>query len=191
MNQNFIQDAIRTESVIEEVMYNKQNLLSTLHSVVLAAEQMDRVKKCVFYEGGQPVTGELIGINPRVFHAIIGNISEAGELAAALLGALSCNKPLDTVNVLEELGDQAWYNAILFDELKVDPDLILYNVISKLKKRFPHKFESERADRNNRNLVQERATMENMLQLQSLAKQDFIPLPAGNMFDEARFQKAQ
>jgi len=186
MDQQFIKDALRTESRIDVVKFNHLTLLRAFNAVELSTNILDAVKKSVFYAKPLPNTlegdltrlsiathklqhyltegtfnapehQEIIDINPRVFHALVGNITEAGELAAALGLALRGEK-LDLVNIGEEIGDQAWYNTILFDETGMKEEYILAKVIAKLKARYPEKFTEESAI--NRDLVAERAILE-------------------------------
>lgn len=98
-------------------------------------------------------------IDPRVFHGILGIITESGELAAALLKSVEDpNHTVDAVNVQEEMSDIAWYKAILHDTLKLDWGQGLDNVINKLRIRYPDKYSDEAAD--NRDLDAERAALE-------------------------------
>jgi hypothetical protein len=62
------------------------------------------------------------------------------------------------VNLLEEFGDLAWYQAIGIDEAGGSLDKVLDRVIAKLRARYPEKFTSENAI--NRDLVKERAILE-------------------------------
>ena len=82
----------------------------------------------------QPVE-TLTHIDPRVAHAIIGMATEAVELLEALHEAILFDKPLDTVNLLEELGDLNWYHAIAVDALKGDWNQILETNLKKLEAR--------------------------------------------------------
>lgn len=100
----------------------------------------------------------LSDIDPRVFHGILGIITESGELAQALLNAVDGSKPIDAVNVQEEMSDIAWYKAILHDTLGLDWGQGLTNVIEKLRIRYPDKYSDYAAD--NRNLEAERAALE-------------------------------
>ncbi len=98
-------------------------------------------------------------IDPRVFHGILGIITESGELAAALLKSVADPKhPIDAVNIQEEMSDIAWYKAILHDTLGLDWNQGLANVIEKLRIRYPEKYSDYNAD--NRNLDAERAALE-------------------------------
>lgn len=107
----------------------------------------------------QAVGNPLDNVNPRVFHGLIGIVTEAGELAAALLKAVEDPAyQIDAVNVQEEMSDIAWYEAILHDAMSLDWEQGHVNVIEKLRIRYPDKYSDYHAD--NRNLDAERAALE-------------------------------
>lgn len=117
----------------------------------------DRLRKALRYP--RRVMAPL-AIDPRVFHGVLGKLTEGGELAAAIYDAMDPDDPgeLDTVNLLEELGDDQWYNAILLDALKADMGDVLARNIAKLKHRYPKRFTAEKA--NDRDLAGERTILE-------------------------------
>lgn len=80
--------------------------------------------------GSQPIT--IPQLDPRVVHAIIGLATESVELIEALLLSIASGEPIDRVNVLEELGDQGWYTAILVDALNASWSNIHETNIAKL-----------------------------------------------------------
>lgn len=94
----------------------------------------------------------------RLLHAALGMQTEAAEFSDALKKALFYGKPLDVVNLKEEIGDLFWYLAIAVDELGTTFDAEQNRVINKLRVRYPGKFTSEAA--LNRNLEAERALLE-------------------------------
>lgn len=101
----------------------------------------------------------IANVDPRVFHGILGIVTEAGELSAALLKAiLNGDHTIDAVNVQEEMSDIAWYKAILHDALGLDWDQGLENVINKLRIRYPDKYSDDAAE--NRDLDAERVALE-------------------------------
>jgi len=176
--------ALRTESHIPVVKTNLRLLTALLVANVAITEILDGVKKQVFYGNSKKLfegTAEqiatldkvleiikedlapdsleqVVDINPRVFHGLIGIITEAGELSDALLNGIT-GGGVDAVNIQEEAtGDIGWYQAILNDELGLDQYQGLTNVINKLKVRYPDKFSNELAA--NRNLDAERKELE-------------------------------
>lgn len=96
--------------------------------------------------------------NIRLLHAVIGLETEVGELQDALKKAIFYGKPLDRVNMAEELGDVFWYMAILSDTLGVPFEQIMEKNIAKLKARYGDKFTETAA--LERNLAAEREILE-------------------------------
>ncbi len=91
-------------------------------------------------------------------HCSIGINTEAGELMDAFKRAIYYRKPLDVVNVGEEIADIMWYLSNLCRLLNLDFETLLQNNIDKLKVRFPDKFSEEKA--LNRDLISERKELE-------------------------------
>lgn len=183
----FVTDAIRTESRIEKVTINPGVFQDLKAALVGLGNVLDQIKKNSFYKKPfkhtdiqtdllagsvysanieknlwtswiDPLTLEArnveVAVNPRLFHSIVGIVTEAVEL----LEALDLNKSaLDTVNLREEFGDLLWYIAIGVDETGGDFEGVMERVIAKLRARFPEKFNSEHAI--NRDLVKERAML--------------------------------
>lgn len=94
----------------------------------------------------------------RLLHAGLGLTTEAGEFVDALKKHLFYNKPLDEVNLREEIGDLLWYIAIGCDALNTTVELEMARVINKLMVRYPDKFDDYHAQV--RNLDAERAVLE-------------------------------
>ncbi len=182
----FVTDALRTESRVDAIVANPTILNNTIDAIIALSEILDQIKKHTFYKkpfnitklnnavrtasdninsiGHQtmekyasfpmPHTEKQIDVNSRLFHAIIGIATESSEL----LEALRYNE-IDRVNILEELGDLNWYQAIAVDELHASfEEDVLDRVIAKLRARYPEKFTSENAI--NRDLVKERQVLE-------------------------------
>lgn len=95
----------------------------------------------------------------RLLHAAIGKSTEAGEFIDTLKKYIFYGKPIDEVNLKEEIGDGFWYDGIACDELKTDFDAEQKRNIAKLQARYPDKFNSGKAD--NRDLDIERKVLEN------------------------------
>lgn len=58
--------------------------------------------------------------NIRLLHGVLGLCTESAELFEMLE-----KKPLDLVNLKEEIGDAYWYIGIIIDELNFNSDIIL------------------------------------------------------------------
>ncbi|PPD55297.1 MAG: hypothetical protein CTY12_01440 [Methylotenera sp.] len=181
LNQ-YVTDAIRTESRIEAVKVNKETLIAVLKAYVAVGNLLDDLKKNIFYNKQvdsykwaqqkntiQNQLGDIMSnidglrvdtmtFDPRLFHAIVGIATESTELVEAILTSIDNEVDIDHVNVKEELGDLNWYQAIAVDASEADWDDILSTNIEKLRKRYPEKFTSEHAI--NRNLEAERKILE-------------------------------
>lgn len=93
-----------------------------------------------------------------LLHGAMGAATEAGELVDGLKKHIFYGRPLDRVNLVEELGDLAWYIALMCGALNVSLDHVLTVNIDKLKVRYPEKFTEEFA--NNRDLAAELEILE-------------------------------
>lgn len=175
--------ALRTESIVDEVVADKNELLHVLAIFVTAGEMLDCLKKKIYYKNpkkynekfqelsdslkyfdtcadrhhSEQIEEVLEGVNPRVFHGIIGVATEAAELVSALQKNIT-GSTIDAVNVQEELADASWYNAILNDALDLSWEEGLVRNIAKLQARYPEKYTNEAAE--NRNLEVERKILE-------------------------------
>lgn len=94
----------------------------------------------------------------RLIHYELGICSESGELQNALKRWVAYGKPVDAVNIKEELGDVLWYMARICDLFGWTLEEVMQTNINKLEVRFPEKFTEEAA--LNRNLEKERETLE-------------------------------
>lgn len=149
------------DAIKKQVFYkNDKKLLEKTAEHTQQLADMAQLIKDEFVEGelGPDSFNDEIEVNSRVFHALLGIITEAGELSDALLNAVT-GAGIDAVNLQEEAtGDMGWYRAILNDELGLDEYQGLTNVINKLRTRYPDKFTNELAA--NRNLEAERKHLE-------------------------------
>jgi NTP pyrophosphatase (non-canonical NTP hydrolase) len=130
----------------------------------LAFRAASAARNNIHYAGNRHGTDpiNLSKINPRVAHAVIGLATESIELLEALKLAIESDQPIDEVNVLEELGDLAWYLAIAVDSLNGNWDTILEANIAKLAKR--NQGNTFNADATiNRDVVAERQLLETHL----------------------------
>lgn len=89
----------------------------------------------------------------RILHAAAGMCTEAGEFVDQLKKHIFYGKPLDTINLEEEIGDLFWYVGIMCDTGGFDITSIMEKNIAKLRKRYPDKFTEH--DALNRDTVNE------------------------------------
>lgn len=81
----------------------------------------------------------------RLLHAVLGMCTESGEAVDMLKKHLFYGKPLDEVNMIEELGDLLYYVSVACDVLGVSIEEVQKINISKLRKRYGSSFTAERA----------------------------------------------
>jgi NTP pyrophosphatase (non-canonical NTP hydrolase) len=94
----------------------------------------------------------------RLIHYALGIGSEAGELQDALKKYVAYGKPLDLVNLKEEVGDLLWYIARICDTAGFSIEDAMETNIAKLKARYGHKWTQQAA--LNRDLEKEREILE-------------------------------
>ena len=85
---------------------------------------------------GQDIADEMTARSAHLLHMVLGLSGEAGELVDAVKKHAVYGQPLDTANVVEELGDIEFYLAGLRDELRLDREAILKHNIAKLNQRY-------------------------------------------------------
>ena len=73
-----------------------------------------------------------------LLHAAIGMVTESGEFIDELKKHIYYNKPLDKVNLKEELGDLLWYVALAMRSLNISFEEIMNGNIKKLEIRYPN-----------------------------------------------------
>ena len=162
--------------------YGEKAILSHLRADLFGffefSENLDKTKKAIFYGRGEREYADSAScknlpdhINPVLFHALLGVLTEAGEIAMALLKALPKNyyiasgEPIDAVNIQEELGDTNWYRVLALHHLgQSDAENRAQND-AKLEKRFgpvtdENQYVFTEIAANNRDLETERATLE-------------------------------
>lgn len=91
-------------------------------------------------------------------HMVLGMQTEVAEIADVYKKTIAYKKPLDFVNIKEEIGDVMFYIANLCNMNGWDLREILATNISKLEARYPEKFTEDLA--LNRNLSKERGILE-------------------------------
>jgi NTP pyrophosphatase (non-canonical NTP hydrolase) len=94
----------------------------------------------------------------KLTHYTLGLGTEVGEVLDILKKRLAYGKPIDIVNLKEELGDLLWYVARLCGEFDFTFEELMDTNIAKLKARYGEKFTENAA--LNRDLANERKTLE-------------------------------
>jgi NTP pyrophosphatase (non-canonical NTP hydrolase) len=180
--QEYQEKALRTESKVEKIIANKEELNYVLGAYITVTEMMDALKKKIYYNNPKKynevfhelsrklhyftdcsdrhhdiIHDEELDVCPRLFHGILGSATESGELIEILQMAIN-GHPIDAVHVQEELGDNLWYNAIINDALKLNSEETMAKNIAKLAKRYPEKYDDHCAE--HRDLDAERKELE-------------------------------
>ena len=78
-----------------------------------------------------------------IINACLGLSGEVGEVNDLIKKNMFQGHPLNKEDLINELGDIAWYLAEAATALDIDLETILKGNIEKLKKRFPDGFSSE------------------------------------------------
>lgn len=94
----------------------------------------------------------------RLLHAIMGIVTEAGELTDALKKHLFYGKELDRINILEELGDLMYYFSLAVNTIGSSLEEVMRTNHDKLAARYKSGFTVEETIQ--RNLEAERKALE-------------------------------
>lgn len=171
---SYINEAVQTKSdQFHGQLVSASHVVAVVIGCIAYLQELDKIKKALFYGREFPhpdFDGESVeqvqlfaslgGTEQQdidVVHAILGKATEAGELLEALKLGMD-GTALDRTNLMEELGDGQWYDAILANALGFTFEEVQKINIDKLRARFPDKFTA--FDANNRDLVAERAILE-------------------------------
>lgn len=145
--KNYLEDALRTKA---NTFYGEKVSMfdfdAMTEQTVRSIERVDQIKKALFY-GRTPSWGEpnkdrldysstALSVDEDITHAILGLVTEAGEL----LELLRDPKLMTKAKLVDEAGDALWYLALLFTKMGVTFEEVGEKNINKLKVRFPDKF---------------------------------------------------
>jgi NTP pyrophosphatase (non-canonical NTP hydrolase) len=83
----------------------------------------------------------------HLIHAALGLAGEAGEFADAVKRAAIYGRPLDNLNLKEEIGDILWYCALAAESIGYSLQDIASDNIAKLARRYPEKFTTELSEK--------------------------------------------
>ena len=161
-------ERIKNPLLMEELTFVMSDMITVGH-------RLDQIKKHVFYgneiklEGRNLAKECELGIHratgaindnhmTHIAHGIIGKATESVELIEALYKHLYKGEKFDEVNVIEEIGDGQWYDALLLRVLNVSFAKAWSINIAKLYKRFKGEFSKDKA--LNRDLKTERQVLE-------------------------------
>ena len=80
-----------------------------------------------------------------LINGVMGLCGEAGEAIDVVKKHLAQGHPLDRENLIQELGDVAWYLAETATALDVDLEEVFSRNIEKLRRRYPQGFAAQRS----------------------------------------------
>lgn len=180
--EEFVPLATRTESKISSAQMDVSSIKTLLKLLITVGTLLDYTKKGVFYSNytkyddnyvdllhqlndgilelannGNVDRSTVTDLDFRLFHGLLGTLTESSELAEHLLKLVE-DGSVDKAGIMEEYGDSDWYKAIAFDTLDASESVSRTNVINKLRIRYPDKYSDEAAA--NRNLIAEREKLE-------------------------------
>jgi len=95
-----------------------------------------------------------------LLHAAMGMDTESGEFMDAMKKAIFYGKPVDRVNLVEELGDLMWYVALAAATLEVDLAEVMQKNVDKLKARYGGNLDFTETRALGRDLDRERKILE-------------------------------
>lgn len=93
-------------------------------------------------------------------NALRGLMDEVGELAGAVKAWIEYGKPLDPLNLKEEIGDCLWRLAQACDAIGITLEQAMEANIAKLQKRYPEKYTDALAAEENRDRQAEREALQ-------------------------------
>lgn len=149
---------------VTQEMYD--SIMALLNDAVECDFEYDGLKKDLIYKeqliSDDQLENSVVLSQGKIelLHAVLGLYTEVTEIITAILPMLEGGK-LDEVNLLEEVGDLAWYEAMLFRQLNSSREAVQSANIEKLQTRYPDKFTM--ADATIRDLSEERKILESGL----------------------------
>lgn len=123
---------------------------------------MKKLKGEIFYREDDNGVELLPVDGMRLLHAIIGKFDELGELISTF-NTYQAGGGLDTKNLIEELGDDAFYSALAMLAIGVTPEQVEAANRAKLMRRYPNGFSKK--DSDNRDYAKEGEAMDTALEL--------------------------
>lgn len=165
--EQYTEAAMRTKSPHCDLNHVETERLLTLLNMAQAVGGMARDIKRAVYSGKSvdEVPNELsllgtpiAGMNPDIFHAALGVLNEAGEVAGAMLKFVH-GESTDFTNMDEEMGDLDWFRILYCVGRGIPVQQLWERNIAKLAARYPGKFDGGKLDDANRDKAAEDAAL--------------------------------
>lgn len=97
----------------------------------------------IYQQGARRSANSSLTKNEALANWALGLAGEAGEVADLFKKVIFHKHDLDLDKVKKELGDVAWYLAVLSDEVGLSLSDVMETNLAKLKARYPDKFSTE------------------------------------------------
>jgi NTP pyrophosphatase (non-canonical NTP hydrolase) len=169
--EQYLIESERTERKFPDGLVIESEMHGTLRALLEASEIqggiLDQIKKVIVYskpvEDCEDRINELVEAGKRlepkddlgdanltqdqaeVLHALLGYVTEIAEIIPVLARFVFEGKPMDIINLSEELADVDFYKAMLLRKFGIDEADIRQKNIDKLRVRYPDKFSSDNA----------------------------------------------
>lgn len=168
-------EKVPDEENCERLMSIAPQVIGLINDMQELGKAADKMKRFAFYKDNEsivpfdmssvPTTGmmaeSLVKLS-RSIHAILGLVSEVGEICEAHTVPISFGEEVDKVNIGEECGDVSWYVGLLLDSNGLTLNKSLEANIDKLvNKRFAEGYSDESAIE--RDVDVERSSLEDNL----------------------------
>lgn len=123
-----------------------QAIMSSTPMILESTYKADRLKSSLAYGAKLKEFGHTAFPEPKrklkpseleLLHAILGIISEGGELLEMFINRTSSGLPIDRVNAIEELGDITWFTQVAIRSVTSTLEETQQVNILKLAERFP------------------------------------------------------
>lgn len=154
----------------KELHFNKQlwqSMSGAYPQIMEACMKADRLKASLVYgtknkefaHQAFPAPKAKLGTNElMLLHAILGVISEGGELLERFMKDVDAGRRIDRTNILEEAGDLNWFLQLIILASQSRTEEVQQMNILKLWERFEGKFDHIKA--THRNVEAERQSLE-------------------------------
>jgi len=147
----------------------ESNVFLNISEIINKVNLLDKYKKILFYGKEDRLSkvdhGFKFNLNDtdektqKILHAAMGKVTESVEILEEVFNSIKEKRELDIVNIVEELGDNIWYDTIFYRELDIKPTDVRKKNYDKLQKyRYKSGFSKDSA--LNRDTEKEREGLE-------------------------------
>lgn len=140
----------KTSETLKSLMIPVAELIRSISKI---GSKADKIKRMAFYGQASPSKQKVTYANfegvmdcfdslcddkqfARLIHAVLGIMSELGEIATELGDSIQAKRNPNVVNLLEEFGDVGWYIPVGCDALGSSLEDVQCAIVAKLAKRY-------------------------------------------------------